>query len=566
MTIGVIILAHEHLHRTKALAKAIASKRVKVMIHVDASAPDDDFEALRDGLEKNAHIDFSSRISCEWGRFSLVKAGMAAAQALLERWSNVTHVVQISGSCLPVRPIAELSEFLERHPGRDFVESFSADEGNWVVDGLGYERFSLYFPFSWKRQRFLFDLSVDLQRWLGFSRRLPHGINPHLGSQWWCLSKRTLKAILNDPMRPHYNRYFSKCWIPDEGYIPTLARKHARDLVSRSLTLSRFDDQGKPHLFYDDHGDMLEQTDHFFARKIWHGSDKLYRRFLSKKRRPVERPLETEFGLDLLFDQARARRCNGRKGRLTVGRFPTAAHERQPATVREYGAFVGFGHIFEGFENWLGRTTGTKAHGRLYKRNAVQFAGRSAEMPGGIVANPRLRDHNPEQFLCNLLWNSADQHQSIMVELSDSERMCAFLINDPNAELFVMQGGWVLELFARSVRDKKVLKRQALRLAAAETAFQREVNKRGRDTIHYLTIEEMVSDPDQVLSRIQDQIRPDIDLRPSANLRFLDLSGLRDFVAGLNAIGIKTKSLGDLPFHLPGETLAPVAADRAAHG
>jgi len=311
LTIGVIILAHEHLHRTRAMAKAIASRRVKVMIHVDASTDDAEFEELRDGLAKNAHIDFCERVSCEWGRFSLVEAGMSAAEALLERWSNVSHVIQISGSCLPVRPIQELSTFLAERPGRDYVESFPAQDGNWVVDGLGHERFTLYFPFSWKRQRWLFDTSVEVQRKFGFSRKLPDGLAPHLGSQWWCLSKRTLKAIVSDPERAEYDRYFAKCWIPDEGYIPTLAQKHSKDLVCRSLTLSRFDDQGKPHLFYDDHSDMLLQTDHFFARKVWHGADKLYSRFLKKNRKDAERSLEADFGLDLLFDHMSTspRRC-----------------------------------------------------------------------------------------------------------------------------------------------------------------------------------------------------------------------------------------------------------------
>ncbi len=566
MTIGVVILAHEHLHRTRAMAKAIASRHVKVMIHVDASTNTSAFEDLRDGLAKNAHIEFCERVSCEWGRFSLVAAGMNAAQALLDRWSNVSHVIQISGSCLPVRPIKELSAFLADQPGRDYVESFPAQDDNWVVDGLGHERFSLYFPFSWTRQRLLFDASVELQRKLGVSRKIPAGIEPHLGSQWWCLSKRTLKAILNDPDRAEYDRYFAKCWIPDEGYMPTLAQKHSKDLVCRSLTLSRFDDQGKPHLFYDDHADMLAQTDHFFARKVWHGADKLYRRFLTKKRKAKTRSLEADFGLDLLFDRARTRRCEGRKGRLTVGRFPAAVYERQPSTARQYAAFVGFSHIYEGFEHWLGKTTGTLAHGRLFKKNAVQFAEHRVEMPGGIAANPGIRDHNPEQFLCNLLWNSSERHHSMMIEHSDSQRMSEFVINDPNAQLFVLQGGWVLELFARGIRDPKVLKRQAQRLMALETMFEREIVKSGRSEVHSISFADLMSDPDAHLSGIQHNLRPEVDLRPMANLRLRDFSGLRDFLGELNALGVDTSRFGPLPFALPHEVVAAQLHSKSALG
>jgi len=566
VTIGVIILAHEHLHRTRALAKAIASRDVKVMIHVDGSTDDAAFEALRQSLSKNAHIDFCVRVPCEWGRFSLVEAGMKAAEAVLDRWSNVSHVVQISGSCLPVRPISELSAFLERQPGRDFVESVPAQEGNWVVDGLGHERFTLYFPFSWTRQRFLFDASVEAQRRLGISRRVPSGLKPHLGSQWWCLSKRTLKAILSDPARPHYDRYFKKSWIPDEGYIPTLVRSHSKDLVCRSLTLSRFDDQGKPHLFYDDHGDMLEQTDHFFARKVWHGADKLYRRFLAKKRKPLDRPLEADVGLDLLFDQARDRRCGGRTGRLTVGRFPAAAHERQPATVRSYGVFLGFGHVFEGFEPWLEKTTGTLAHGRLFKKNAVQYAHNQDEMPGGLAANPLIRDHNPEQFLCNLLWNTAERHQSMMMELSDSKRMADFVINDANAELFVLKGGWVLELFARGIRDPKVLKRQAQRLAKSEMLFERELKKSGRKATHFVSFANLIEDTQRCLGDIQTSLRPEVDLRPGLFLPFRDMDGLRSFVNGLLAIGIDISSFGAMPHKLPDEGTSGQMNNIALHG
>jgi len=280
--IGIIILAHEHLGRTRALAKAIASSQVKVMIHLDAGTDDKSASALQSDLAKNNHISFCQRVNCDWGHFSLVRAGILASEALLDKWPDVSHITQISGSCLPIRPINELVEFLGRHQGRDFAESVSVNGPEWVVDGLGPERFSLYFPFNWQRQRRLFDLSVSVQRRLGISRKIPKGLNPHLGSQWWCLSRGTLQAILNDPQRQEYDRYFEKCWIPDEGYIPTLVQKHSTDLVCRSLTLSRFDDQGKPHLFYDDHGDMLAQSDHFFARKVWQGADGLYRRFLKK--------------------------------------------------------------------------------------------------------------------------------------------------------------------------------------------------------------------------------------------------------------------------------------------
>ena len=88
-------------------------------------------------------------------------------------------------------------------------------------------------------------------------------------------------AQLEDPDRRYYDRYFSRVWIPDESYYQTLVRLYSTDIESRSLTLSKFDFQGKPHVFYDDHLQLLRRSDCFVARKIWPYAERLYSNFLS---------------------------------------------------------------------------------------------------------------------------------------------------------------------------------------------------------------------------------------------------------------------------------------------
>ena len=93
------------------------------------------------------------------------------------------------------------------------------------IDGTtDHERFTLYFPFSWRKNRYLFDAFVEFQRGVGLQRRIPNGIVPHMGSQWWCLTRQTLSAVLQDPDRKRYDRYFRQVWIPDESYFQTLSR------------------------------------------------------------------------------------------------------------------------------------------------------------------------------------------------------------------------------------------------------------------------------------------------------------------------------------------------------
>ena len=554
MGIGFVILAHEHLRRTRQLARALASKNRKVVIHVDAGACAAEYDELCDSFKNSPNILFAPRRACEWGRFSLVEAGLAASQMLLNTWPDVSHVMQISGSCLPVRPLPELEDFLARNPTRDFVESVPAIRDAWVENGLSDERFTLFFPFSWKRQRWLFDRCVDFQRKLGIKRKIPEDIAPHLGSQWWCLTAQTLRGIITDPRRGEFDAFFRKCWIPDESYVPTLVHRHSENVFGKSLTLSTFDEQGKPYIFYDDHGDMLAQTDHFFVRKVWPGAEKLYRRFLSKKPKKDDRKIASDLGLGLIFAEAKQRSCAGRDGLRHAGRFPSSHHERQTATCRDYSVFMGFGHVFEGFQTWLEATTGALAHGRLYKHNAVQFAlGLEQLAAGSLPANPKIRDLQPEQFLSNLLWNQSDRHQSLMLELCDNPRISQFVAHDPNARLFVLRGSWVLDLYHRSHADPQILKRQAKRLCAEEAAFHRELAKTGRVDVTFLALADTVVECRQIMRQIQDTVRPGIDLRPKITMGLRHLDGLRQFVEELNAIGIETTSLGPIPACLPGE-------------
>src|SRR5690606_11056405 len=220
--LGVVMLCHEELAVAARMARVRADGGAAVSVLVDGKVPARDLAAMGATLADLPQVVFSPRHSCEWGTFSLVRATQDAAAVLLNRFKDVTHVLVVSGSCLPLRPVHELCAYLAQHPTRDFIESVTAEDVGWTVGGLNEERFTMRFPFSFRRQRWLFDHYVSLQRRVKFRRRIPQGLVPHLGSQWWCLTRNTLHAILNDPRRSEFDRYFSRVWIPDESYFQTL--------------------------------------------------------------------------------------------------------------------------------------------------------------------------------------------------------------------------------------------------------------------------------------------------------------------------------------------------------
>ena len=252
MSTGFVMLAHAALDRAAQVARILSGAGCPLVIHVDARVGAG-YQAFAAKVSDLPDVTLAPRIRCEWGTWSLVQASREGAEALLSAYPHLTHVCLISGSCLPIKPVAELEKFLSAHPGTDFIESVTIGDVPWTKGGLSDERFTLTFPFPWRRRRRLFDAWVEAQRLVNRQRRLPRGLSPHMGSQWWCLTRETLDRILTDPRRAEMDRYFRRVWIPDESYFQSLVRLYGCNVESRSLTLSKFDFQGKPHVFYDDH-------------------------------------------------------------------------------------------------------------------------------------------------------------------------------------------------------------------------------------------------------------------------------------------------------------------------
>ena len=549
-SLGIVMLVHTALDRAALVARHFAQAGCPVAIHCDRTVPAARYAAFRDGLADLANVRFVARRRCEWGTWGIVGATLDASERLLQDFPRVEHVLLASGSCLPLRPIPELVAYLEGHRGRDFIESVTIDEIGWAKGGLERERFTLTFPFSWKRHRWLFDRWVRLQRRMGRAREIPHGLVPHLGSQWWCLSRKTLAAILLDPRRPDFVRYFQRVWIPDESFFQSLVRLHSRNVESRSLTLAKFDDQGKPHVFYDDHLRLLTRSDCFMARKIWPGADRLYRVFLRAEGAPSRGAAPNPGKIDRLFGKATERRLRGRPGLYMQSRFPSwQPPNRQSAAP--YSVFQGFAELFPGFEEWLALTTGTTVHGRLYHPERVEFAGREDSFAGALPAVPALRDYNPNGFLTNLLWNTRGERQSFMFHPADTQYPWGFMAGDPNAQIQVISGAWALGLF-RVGAHSDVVRAEAARLQSIEgRQLEALTSHYAKARVKVWTLSDFVDQPMESL----DEILDGMGLRARRSLaeapRMVDLRGFGDFLQGLRNQGLNLHVAGHFP---PGDS------------
>jgi hypothetical protein len=551
---GVILLAHTALHRVAQVARFWAEEGVPVALHVDARVPAADHARLVAALADRPEVLLVARRRCEWGTWSIVAAMQDAAEALLAQ-TDVTHVLAMSGACLPLRPAGDLARFLDRHPETDFIESVSLEDVNWTKGGLSDERFTLYHPVSFKRAKWLFDRLVDVQRALGVRRVLPAGLDPHLGSQWWCLTRATLAAILADPERPARGRFFRSTWIPDESWFQTLARLHARRIESRSLTLGKFDHQGKPHLFYDDHLQLLKRSDCFVARKIWPGAERLYAQFLAP--RPPSDALPQPARIDRHFARATEQRLRGRPGLMMVGRFPM--HGRGgPATAAPYAVFQGFAELYRDFDLWLSGLGGCRVHGHLYAPERVEFAGGERVFAGGLSDAASLRDYNPTAFLTNLIWATRGERQAFQIgpadRLGKDLAVLRFIAADRHAQVSVISGAWAVPL-ARRTGDPEAIRREAARLQRIEMAMLEVL--RGPDVraeVRIWTLAEYLENPVAALQPVLAGLLPGAATPARALPEQVDMSRFGTFLQGLRNRGMAPVVMGDFP-------LAPVAPD-----
>lgn len=540
--LGVVLLCHADLDVGARMARIWAEGGARVAIHVDAKVSESKVAPMRAALAGLEGILYTRRHRCDWGRFSLVRATQDAAEQLLKSDPDITHVYLASGACLPLRPVSELVAYLAADPERDHIESVSAHDVGWTVGGLNEERFTLYFPFDWRRHRWLFDKCTDWQRRLRIRRKVPRGISPHLGSQWWCLTAATLRAILTDPRRAEFDRYFRLSWIPDESYFQTLARRHSVQIESRSLTLVKFDHKGRPYQLYDDHIQLLEESGCFVARKAWARATGLLAHFpLPAGAVPdLSPPRPARF--ERLINRTVRRRVLGRPGLYMQSRFPRKDAENGK-TSAPYAVFQGFADVFPDFETWLAGRVSGDVHGHLFGPEGVEFAGRPEIGPGAISSNPMLRDHDAQGFLTALI-RITSRMQVFQFSPRDNQALNWFVATDPNAHLIVITGAWMLPLL-RSGMPFDDVRRVAALLQRAELEQLEVLNSvwvKARVQVHDLT--DFLARPVALLEEAVRQIEPTTP--PVTQLPPMrDQTGLEQLLRRLRNAGLQPRLTGD---------------------
>ena len=269
--IAFILLCHKNPEAIVQQARQLTAVGDYMSIHFDARASAEDFDQIKTALEGNPNVAFAKkRIKCGWGEWSLVRASLNAIEAAVEAFPRATHFYMVSGDCMSIKSAEYAHEFLDAND-KDYIESFDFFESDWIKTGMKGDRLFYRHYINERNHKYWFYAFYEWQKRLGLKRKIPEDLQIMIGSQWWCLRRRTIERIIEfSNKRRDVIRFFASTWIPDETYFQTLVRHLVpeHEINGRTLTFLMFSDYGMPLHFYNDHYDMLLSQDFLFARKI----------------------------------------------------------------------------------------------------------------------------------------------------------------------------------------------------------------------------------------------------------------------------------------------------------
>lgn len=269
--IAFLLLCHKDPDAVVQQARRLTATGDFMAIHFDRRADPADYRAIRTALADNPNVVFTDRrIKCGWGEWSLVAATLLAMRAAVDTFPAATHFYMLSGDCMAIKSAEYAHTFLDAQDV-DYIENFDFFESDWIKTGMKEERLIYRHLFNERKYKRLFYGALEAQRRLGLKRPVPGDLQIKIGSQWWCLRRRTVEMILDFcDRRRDVMRFFRTTWIPDETFFQTLVPHLVAEsqIRSRTLTFLMFTDYGMPLTFYNDHYDLLLSQDFLFARKI----------------------------------------------------------------------------------------------------------------------------------------------------------------------------------------------------------------------------------------------------------------------------------------------------------
>lgn len=225
------ILAHKNPSQVQELISLLDDKKSLFFIHLDKKVDQNEYEVA---IENLSCYFVKNRVSCTWGKYSLVQATLNAMKEV-QSFMNVNfknstyHFIMLSGEDLPLKQNSFIHDFLKSKVETSFLNHWQLPYSKWWEGGLF--RFENLFFFEYKKYSKLNYRINRIIKKIHLKSLLPNNrFNKHFpdfkiygASQWMILTRDMVNFILEKNIEnKKFNSIFKYVLAPDELYFATL--------------------------------------------------------------------------------------------------------------------------------------------------------------------------------------------------------------------------------------------------------------------------------------------------------------------------------------------------------
>lgn len=258
MGIAYLITAYHRPEQLVRLVRRIDGPGTVFFVHFDARSSDALFETVVAGLTGLPNVTFVARRPLWWSSPALAETVVDMMRPALATQPEASHLVWLSGQDYPLMRPAAIAEFMEKNPGRSFIESAPLDTENAGGRGLHRVRYwwfwiqrkPLPFPSPWTfRHGWITPLWNAFVRLFPLRRRYTPELPASGGSSWWVLAREHADEMLTYiDEHPSFLPFFRRSFVSDEIVFATLiAGSRTPELVSNDNLRFILWQRGSPH-------------------------------------------------------------------------------------------------------------------------------------------------------------------------------------------------------------------------------------------------------------------------------------------------------------------------------
>ncbi len=178
--IAYLVLAHHDPIHLERLVNSI-DYQAHIFIHLDKKTNIDRYINIAN-IESVNFIP--ERVKVYWGGISMVKAILNLIKTALASKGNFSHLVLLSGSDYPIKPVSIFYDFLKSNPDRQFIKLTNLNETPLPSE----KRLTNYWfmePFQpFYNDRFFRRVLQKIFH-LGVTKKPLNNVSTAWGSQWW---------------------------------------------------------------------------------------------------------------------------------------------------------------------------------------------------------------------------------------------------------------------------------------------------------------------------------------------------------------------------------------------